>query len=424
MSRILCSLWISIAPTVAMSGCVHLPRQDAVPAALTQRALMPEASDTRYWPELDPGPLFQLVARAAERERASLIKVGKQAEELSPESYLAISSGGDDGAFASGLLVGWTATGDRPQFKVVTGISAGALIAPFVFLGSQYDYVLQEVSSRIEKRDIFHPRNWIAAMMSDGMADARPLAAIIERYVDQDLLRDVARAYAKGRLLLIGTTNLDARQLVVWDMGAIASRGDAAALELFRKVMLASTSIPGVFPPVMIDVEADGKRYQEMHVDGAVMTQVFLFPASIVTGLDQHSRANERERHLYVIRNGRIDAQWGSTERRVMTVAHRALDALVDRNALSDVYRLQVVAQQNGLDLNIAYIDSNFVYPHKSLYAGDYMHHLFQYSYALGASGYPWRKALPDADWPAVGRVMTRDPLNADSPLSIAAMKR
>ncbi len=348
----------------------------------------------------------------------SLIKVGRTGEESS-ESYLAISSGGDDGAFAAGLLAGWTTRGDRPQFKVVTGISAGALIAPFVFLGSQYDYVLREVSSRIEKRDIFHPRNWIAAIMSDGMADDRPLASIIERYVDQNLLRDIARAYAKGRLLLIGTTNLDARQLVVWDMGAIASRGDASALDLFRKVMLASISIPGIFPPVMIDVEADGKRYQEMHVDGAVMTQVFLFPASIVTGLNQQSHAGERWRRIYVIRNGRIDAQWGSTERRVMTVAHRALDALVDRNALSDVYRLQVVAQQNGLDLNIAYIDSKFDYPHKSLFAGDYMHHLFQYSYLLGASGYPWRKALPEAEWPAVDRAVTSDPLDSDTPLSV-----
>jgi hypothetical protein len=160
-------------------------------------------------------------------------------------------------------------------------------------------------------------------------------------------------------------------------MGAIAARGDAAALDLFRKVMLASTSIPGVFPPVMIDVEADGKRYQEMHVDGAVMKQVFLFPSTLAKESSEPKTASERERHLYIIRNGRIDAPWGSTQRRTAVVAHRALDALVDRQAVTDIYQLQFLAQQDGLDLNIAYIDSGFAYPHVQLFAGDYMRHCF-----------------------------------------------
>jgi predicted acylesterase/phospholipase RssA len=224
-------------------------------------------------------------------------------------------------------------------------------------------------------------------LTSDGMADDRPLASIIEKYVNENMMRDVASAYAQGRLLFIGTTDLDARQLVVWDMGAIASRGDAAALELFRKIMLASTAIPGVFPPVMIDVEADGRRYQEMHVDGAVLTQVFLFAGQIA--------AEQRERHVYVIRDGRIDAQWGSTERRATAVAHRAIDALVDRQALNDIQRIQIVARQDGADLNIAYIDSGFNYPNRSPFAGDYMQHLFEYSYQLAAGGYRWSKVLP-----------------------------
>jgi len=234
-----------------------------------------------------------------------------------------------------------------------------------------------------------------------------------DKYVTADLLREVARAYASGRLLFIATTNLDARQPVVWDMGAIATRGDGAALDLFRKVMLASTSIPGVFPPVMLDVEVDGKRYQEMHVDGAVMKQVFL--------VSDPAAAGGRERHLYVIRNGRIDAQWGSTERRTTAVAHRALDALVDRQAVNDIYRLQFLAQQEGSDLNIAYIDSGFDYPHAQLFAGDYMRRLFQYSYQLGANGYPWRKSLPDAEWAVAQKAQPKDLLRSDLPLSVAA---
>ena len=381
-----------------LSGCAHLSRQEAVPPRLTQRAQTLQSSDTRYWPDLDQSRAVEIAVAAAERERASLIAAGKSQDHLPPANYLAISSGGDDGAFAAGLLVGWSARGDRPVFKVVTGVSAGALVAPFAFLGAPYDDVLRTVASRIESRDIFHSRNLLAAFTGDGLADDRPLAAMIEKYVTADVLRDVARAYATGRLLFIGTTNLDARQPVVWDMGAIAAHGDAAALDLFRKVILASTSIPGVFPPVMIDVEADGRRFQEMHVDGAVMKQVFLFRAAFAKELSESTAAGERERHLYIIRNGRIDAKWGSTERRATAVAHRALDALVDRQVVSDIYQLQFLAQQTGSDFNVAYIDSGFDYPHEQLFAGDYMRHLFQYSYDLGANGYRWRKSLPDAE--------------------------
>jgi predicted acylesterase/phospholipase RssA len=122
--------------------------------------------------------------------------------------------------------------------------------------------------------------------------------------VNEDVLAAIAREYAKGRVLLIGTTNLDSRQPVVWNMGAIASSEDPRALDLFRKIVLASASIPGVFPPVMIDVDVQGKRFQEMHVDGGVMTQVFLFPPAFFQGLTANRSDNERERHVYVIRNG------------------------------------------------------------------------------------------------------------------------
>jgi predicted patatin/cPLA2 family phospholipase len=425
MKRVAATLaLIMFVVDLALCGCADLPRQEAVPPRMTQRALTPEASDDRYWPDLDQSGAVRIAVRAAERERESLIAAGKSPNQLPPENFLALSSGGDDGAFAAGLLVGWSARGDRPVFNVVTGVSAGALVAAFAFLGSRYDDVLRTVASRIESRDIFHSRNLVAAFTSDGLADDRPLAALIEKYVTADVLREVARAYAIGRLLFIGTTNLDARQPVVWDMGAIAARGDAAALDLFRKVVLASASIPGVFPPVMIDVEVDGKRYQEMHVDGAVTKQVFLFRSSFTKELSEPTAAGERERHLYVIRNGRVEAQWGSTQRRTTAVAHRALDALVDRQAVNDIYQLQFLAQEDGSDLNIAYIDSGFAYPHAQLFAGDYMRHLFQYSYQLGANGYPWRKSLPDAEWSVVQRAPRRDLLSPDLLLSVAAVKR
>jgi predicted acylesterase/phospholipase RssA len=389
---------------LTLCGCAQLSREDAVPATLTQAAMTTDVTDARFWPELDQGRAAAIAELAASRERDSLIQAGQSIDHLPAANYLAISSGGDDGAFGAGLLVGWTSRGDRPVFDVVTGVSAGALVAPFAFLGSDCDAILRAVSSRIERRDIFHPRSVLAALTSDGMADDRPLASMIEKYVNRDLLRDIAREYAKGRLLFIGTTNLDARQFVVWDMGAIASRADPAALSLFRKIILASTAIPGVFPPVMIDVEAGGRRYQEMHVDGGVMSEVFLVPSSLKTPSNGKRSAVERERHIYIIRNGRIDAPWGSTERRTSAVAHRAIDALVDRQALSDIFRLQLLAQEEESDLNIAYIDSRFTYPHRHLFSGDYMHHLFQYSYDLAARGYRWSKTLPGGEAPSFAR--------------------
>jgi predicted acylesterase/phospholipase RssA len=365
------------------------------------RAVTPEAPTSRYWPVLDIRPMLHVAVESDDRERAMLLKNGRPAEHLPPADFLAISGGGDLGAFGAGLLIGWTEHGQRPEFKLVTGVSAGALIAPFAFLGPNYDDVLRTVCTAIGPRDIFHARNLLAAISSDAFADNSPLAAIIAKYVTRDMLASVAREYAKGRLLLIGTTNLDARQPVVWNMGEIASSTDPRALDLFRKVMLASTAIPGIFPPVMIDVEVDGRRYQEMHVDGGVMTQVFLAPPNLVQELNDPTGPYARERHVYVIRNGRVEPRWLSVERRTTKVARRALETLIYAQGINDLYRLEVAAEREGEDFNVAYIDAKFNYPHSMEFAPDFVRHLFQYSNSLAVRGYPWHKTLPDQLRPA-----------------------
>ena len=184
-------------------------------------------------------------------------------------NLLAISGGGDAGAFAAGLLAGWTAHGTRPEFRLVTGVSAGALIAPFAFLGSEYDEVIQTVSTSIGPKDVFDTRNPLTGLASDGMADSEPLSRLVAKYVTPEILSAVAAEYAKGRALYVGTTDLDSGRPVSWNMGAIAASEAPGALELFRKVLIAATSIPGAVSPVMIDVEIDGKHFQEMHVDRA-----------------------------------------------------------------------------------------------------------------------------------------------------------
>jgi predicted acylesterase/phospholipase RssA len=160
-----------------------------------------------------------------------------------------------------------------------------------------------------------------AAVLNEALADTKPLYGLVTHYVNEQTLADLAAAYNQGRLLLIGTASLDAQRPVIWNIGAIAASGRPGALELIRKVILASASIPGAFPPVMIDVEADGRRYQEMNVDGGVVAQSFLYPVDIGLRLNLRSDEFARERHAYIIRNSRLDPDWALVNRRLLTIS-------------------------------------------------------------------------------------------------------
>jgi Patatin-like phospholipase len=310
---------------------------------------------------------------------------------------LGISGGSEDGAFAAGLLAGWTVHGDRPRFRVVTGISAGALIAPFAFLGPKYDSVIRRVATSVRRKDIFHKRNALVGLISDGIADSKPLSRLVAKYVTPDVLAEIAAEFSKGRVLEIGTTDLDAGRAVTWNMGAIASSQSPNALKLFRSIMIASASIPGAVSPVMIDVDVSGKRYQEMHVDGGVITQVFLYPSRILPELARATGAPLlRPVHAYIIRNGKLQPQWADTRRRTLSVGGRAISALIQTQGISDVHRIYETAQHDRVDFNLAYIDANFNEVPHSLFDTVYMTRLFDYAYRAGKEGFAWRKAPPD----------------------------
>lgn len=387
-------LLMALAVTSMSVGCAELPRQPAVPQALTTRAVTPSVPDSRYWPDIDPSPLLIDSLLSADRALSALNKVAEDGR-MAPLNLLALSGGGDAGAFGAGLLVGWSSEGSRPQFDIVTGVSAGALIAPFAFLGQRYDAVLESVCNSIGPSDIFRVHNVFAALAGDGAADDRPLQALIAKHVTAETLLDIAREYAKGRVLLIGTTDLDARQRVIWNMGAIASSPDPRALILFRQIMLASMAIPGVFPPVMIDVEVDGRRYQEMHVDGGVMNQAFLLPPLFVSGIEATLVRGQRERHVYVIRNGYFAGKWVKVSRRTTSVARRALDSMIEAQGMNDLYRLEVAAREDREEFQFASIGADFDYPHKGEFDTKYIKHLYQYSFDLAAGGNAWHHEVP-----------------------------
>jgi hypothetical protein len=383
----------ALSVQLLLSACATPQRIAAVPSADTARALT-AIPDARFFPDRDPESFVRMMAASAERDAATRAPLPPGAP-LPPVSYLTISGGGGDGAFGAGLLVGWTESGTRPIFRYVTGISTGALIAPFAFLGPDYDPVLRETYTQVTDDNIFKKRDITALMFSDAMADTTPMAEMVSRYVTRELLDRIAAEYAKGRLLFIGTTNLDAREAVYWNMGAIASSQDPAALELFRKITLASAAIPGAFPPVMIDVTVDGQSYQEMHVDGGASRQVFLYPPAIHLRDLAREAGIERERHLYVIRNSRLDPDWASVDRRLMTIVNRSVTALIHAQGLGDLNRMFMTSTRDGLDYNLAYIPSDFTVVKTSEFDRAYMNALFERGRTMAAAGYVWDKYPP-----------------------------
>ena len=211
----------------------------------------------------------------------------------------------------------------------------------------------------------------------------------------EDLLRKIAREYEKGRFLLIGTVDLDVQRPVIWNMGAIAASGHPQALQLFLSVMVASASIPGVFPPVMFDVTVDGQTHQEMHVDGGVAAQVFIYPP----GLDVADLSQElelvRERRLYIIRNSRLDPDWATVDRRTLNIAARAVSTLIHYQGASNLYFLYLISLRDGLEYNLAYIGRDFDAVYTKDFDPTYMRQLFDYGYQLARQGYPWHKTPP-----------------------------
>jgi|tagenome__1003787_1003787.scaffolds.fasta_scaffold20826188_2 hypothetical protein len=381
---------------LALSAC-------ATPARLAPEAAssMPEASagiaNVRFLVARDRTAFQAEALSALAKEKAWLAAQGRTGE-LPTAYYLAISGGGDNGAFGAGFLNGWTASGSRPEFKMVTGVSTGALIAPFAFLGPRYDGALEKFYTTISQKDVFKSRGMIKGVTSDAMADTTPLAKLIALNTDQALLDAIAGEYAKGRVLLVGTANLDSLEPVIWNMTAIAASKAPNALQLFRSVLLASASIPGAFPPVMIDVTVNGQHFQEMHADGGTMTQVFVYPPSLDARLFQ--QAAPRRRVLYILRNARLDAPWEHVPRKTMSIATRAIGSLTTTQGIGDLYRIYASTQRDGVEFNLAYIPPSFRQHPDEEFDTEYMRELFAFGKNAGAGDYAWQKSPPGFDKP------------------------
>ncbi|WP_298163689.1 patatin-like phospholipase family protein [Brevundimonas sp.] len=260
--------------------------------------------------------------------------------------FIALSGGGSNGAFTAGLMKGWSETGDRPDFEVVTGVSTGALAAPFVFLGPDYDDELAEAYTGGAAAGLLQSQG-LGALIGSGIYRSEPLRALVERFVDEDLLEAIASEYAKGRVLLVATTDLDSQRGVSWDLGAIATQGTPSALELFRSVLMASASIPGAFPPVLIQSDNAGLYFEEMHVDGGVTTPFLAVPETLWSFREPSDTL--RGARFYVVVNGRTNPTFEITRDTPQGVLGRSIDILLRASLLTTLAGNKAFADGNGL---------------------------------------------------------------------------
>ncbi|MBT1513313.1 patatin-like phospholipase family protein [Bradyrhizobium sp. SRL28] len=310
----------------------------------------------------------------------------------STRTYLALSGGGADGAYGVGVLNGWTAAGTRPAFSVVSGVSTGGLIAPFAFLGSQYDDTLREVYTSGIAESLLNDPSIIRVLFGSGLFGNKRLRELVARYVGPEILEAVARENAKGRKLLVVTTDLDTQRTVVWDMGKIAAIGSPEALRLFRDVMAASASIPLVFPPILIEAEGQGRRFEEMHVDGGVTAPVLTLPDALLFQgrLPGNSRMN-----IYILVNKKLERTFELVSNSTIDVASRSLSSITQSQTRSVIFSTYDFAKRNRWGFHLSYIERDYPASASEGFDTAYMRALYQYGYEKAASGRAWTSTLP-----------------------------
>jgi predicted acylesterase/phospholipase RssA len=388
-------------------GCAE-HRRPCVPSGL----LSPETtidlnSTTDANPSRDRAALMESLARLKSTQPGEGAPDGKQ------YNVLALSGGGSYGAFSAGLLNGWTASGQRPQFDIVSGVSTGALIATYAFLGPQYDSALRDFYTNTTTDDIYRKRCKPAVLWSDSFVSSEPLERMIEASISPQLLCDVAHAHAEGRRLFVGTTNVDTGRLVIWDMGAIAASGKPDSLALYRKIILASASPPGFFPPVHIDVSVNGRTYTELHVDGGTTAQVF-FRTSMIQ-IDPADFTGGRRplagSKVYVIVAGKAFPDPKCVESSALKIAGSSLGALTYAQTRNDLIRIYTLTLLTGMDFRVATVPQDWAIPEDSMvFDQAQMRNLYNRGYQWIIAGSAWADVPPvlDASQQSIPRAGTQ----------------
>jgi hypothetical protein len=370
--------------SLALASCASMPR-----ASFTEKeqnvARIPGMPNVRFFADAS----LEEVTRVADMNAvlASARKSGRF-------ELLAISGGAWDGAYGAGIVTGWTKSGRRPKFTVVTGVSAGALIAPFAFVGPDYDAALKDAFTSGASAPIGDGSDNLLAILGESGTRRETLHALVSRYVDGRFLRAVAAEHSRGRKLLVVTTNLDAQRAVVWNMGAIAASGHPRALELFRDVLTASSSVPGMFEPTRITVTANGRQFEELHVDGGVTTNVFILPDAMLAGGARDPEGGKLPGSVYVIMNSRLAPEFEVVQAQFAPTLGRSLSTVLKSHAKNTVLANIAFARSTGLDFNLTQIDKELPKDLQPSFNTDYMRAVYALGYSRGVSGTFWEKTL------------------------------
>jgi predicted acylesterase/phospholipase RssA len=391
----------ALAAALTLAGCAILPR-NAVPVELMGEAVIPGLPEVRARAGVPSPALMEDLARSFAQESHAEFPVA--ADGSVHYAHLVLSGGGANGAFGAGFLGGWTVSGRRPAFKIVTGVSTGALMAPYAFLGPDYDDAIREFYTNTSSRNVFQMLSIVPQLLGgESLAYSGPLRLTIEQTVDDAFLRAIARAHQSGRRLYLGTVDLDAQSFVVWNMGAIAASGQPGAIDLFRSVMLASASIPLAFPPVYIDVEAGGRRYDEMHVDGATVANLFYS-----AGVFNFARAREgvgrgpfRE-DIYIVHNGQLMPVPGTTNRSLRSIGTRAFSAAANASTLGDLFRIFTFALLNSAGYHWITIPNGVELAGDEIFDPVAMRRLYDLGFGKSRDGPEWSTRPPGVQNPPV----------------------
>ncbi|GMG85183.1 patatin-like phospholipase family protein [Paralimibaculum aggregatum] len=352
-------------------------------------ATIPNIPDARFWGDVPPPSLDAMLRKIEEQRRAS----GMDAREV---TVLVLSGGGDDGAYGAGLLNAWSELGTRPEFDIVTGVSTGALSAPFAFLGPEYDDKLRLVYGGLPARSIFRFRSWVSILQQASVVDVSPLEKIIEEFMDEAMATAIAREHAKGRRILVQSTNLDAQRPIIWDIGAIASSAAPNRLDVIKQALLASASIPVAFPPVLIEVDVNGSSYDEMHVDGGTISEdTVLFGWQQGIQKFMQDTAPGKKATYYIVRNGKVGPEAASVDYSLMEIAKRALSTLIKSQGNDNLITSAGVVKKRGAEYNASWIGDDFNHPYPAPFDPGYMKALYQYGYEKMRNGQAWINDAP-----------------------------
>lgn len=330
---------------------------------------------------------------------ASITERARRIQPEEPFRILALSGGGAQGAFGAGALVGLGRSGALPQFSVVTGVSAGALIAPYAFLGSAWDRQLTDAYTSGRAEHLLQPRG-LGVIFGSSAYRGSPLEHLVEHYLTDALMRAVAREADSGRLLLVATTNVDTGESVVWDLGSIAMNGGDQAKALFRDVLVASASVPGLFPPVIIHVQEHGTLFAEAHVDGTA-TAPFLVPDGLIRQPPGHD-ASPRPAAVYVIVDGRLSEEPRSIRLRFRPILSRSISVGLIHMMRTTLELTATSAERDGANFEYSAIPIAYGYLASFDFRASTMRPLFEYGYDCAQAGRLWisspRAAVAEAD--------------------------